>query len=121
MPTVTLRRLRKDLASKLDQLEARAAVLERHARNSNPAALRPPARLSGLQITLAAGLRIIRRFDRLIRGSLSWVARTACSPRLASAGRVVRGGLNGAVLCLALACGMLLVWALAVALVAPPD
>jgi hypothetical protein len=121
MPTVTLRRLRKDLASKLDQLEARAAVLERHARNSNPAALRPPARPSGLQTTLAVGLRIIRRFDRLLRSPLSWVTRTACSPRLAFAVRIVRGGLNGAVLCLALASGMLLVWALAVALVAPPD
>jgi hypothetical protein len=126
MPTITLRRIREDLASKLDQLEARAAVLEQHAQNSSPAAaLRPPARplarLSGLQATLAVGLRIIRRFDRLIRIPLSWVARTAYGPSLAFAARVVRGSFNGAAICLALACAMLLVWALAVAVVAPPD
>ena len=115
MPTITLRRLRTDLASKLDQLEARAIVLERSAPRSTGADLAPASRLL-LSSALNAWLRIVQHTKRVLR-RLDHKAR---NPRIADALRATNGSLNDAVVYLSLACGLLLGSALAIALVAPP-
>ena len=114
MPTITLRRLRTDLASKLDQLEARAIVLERNARRSTGVDL-APASPPLLYSALSAWLRIVQHTKR----SLRKLDQTARSP-VADALPVTNRSLNGAVVYFSLACGLLLASALAMPLVAPP-
>jgi len=115
MPTITLRRLRADFASKLDQLEAQALVLERNARRSAGIDL-APASPPLLSSALSAWLRIVQHTKRLLRR----LDHTARNPMMADALRVTNRSLNGAVVYFSLACGLLLASALAIALVAPP-
>ena len=115
MPTITLRRLRTDLASKLDQLEAQALVLERNSRRSTGVEL-APASPPLVYSALSAWLRIVQHTKRFLRR----LDRTARNPRIADALRVTNGSLNDAVVYLSLAFGLLLASALAIALVAPP-
>jgi hypothetical protein len=115
MTTITLRRLRADLASKLDQLEAQALVLERNSRCSIGVEL-APASPPLLSSALGAWLRIVQHTKRLLR-RLDHKAR---NPIMADTLRVTSGSLSDAIVYLSLACGLLLASALAIALLAPP-
>ncbi len=120
MPVITLRSVRSDLAWKLDQLEVRAAVLERDVRNLAPADL-PPRAPPLASRALWAARAVGQPVDRVIRGLLTAVVRTVRSPRLAFALRLARGYLSDTAICLFLACAGLLISTLALLLVAPPD
>jgi hypothetical protein len=103
MTTITLRRLRADLASQLDQLEAQAFVLERNSRCSigvESAPASPPL----LSSVLSAWLRIVQHTKRLLR-TLDHKAR---NPIMADTLRVTSGSLSDAIVYLSLACGLLL-------------
>lgn len=120
MPAITPRSVRSDLAYKLEQLEVRAAVLERDARE----ALRfefPPRPVPLGERAVAAATAFIGSGIRLFRATVAWLISVARSPRLAFALRVVRGRLADAVLCVAVTGVMLLAAALALLIVAPPD
>jgi hypothetical protein len=119
MTTITLRRLRRELASKVEQLEARAAELERDARCSTGAEL-TPERPSSSRAALGLALRIVRKINRAVGALLIRFNQVARNPELATAIRVTWAGLNDVAMCLSLACAVLLVSALALALVAPP-
>ncbi len=120
MPAITLRSLRSDLAYKLDQLEVRASVLERDARNAVPIDLPPPAEPFGVRAASFA-LAIAQGAVGAVRGAHASLGRAVRSPRLAFALRVVRGSINDAFVCISVASVMLLAWVLALLIVAPPD
>jgi len=118
---VTLRYILPDAGTKLRQLEAGTTALEQDLRDSDPTALRRQT-----------GSRFIRRLALSVwlflwpaycvaRGSLVSFDRTVRSPRLATALRIFRGCLSEGIWYLSLAFGILLVLALAIMLVAPPD
>ena len=119
MATITLRRLRRELASKIEQLEARAAELERDARCSRGAELVPKRPFSS-RAALAFALKSVHETNRSVRRLVTRFNHVARNPDIAAAIRVTRASLNDVVMCLSLACAVLLVSALALALVAPP-
>jgi hypothetical protein len=120
VPAITLRSLRSDLAYKLDQLEVRAAVLERDVRNSMPVDLPPRTEPFGRRVASTVSV-IVGAAVRLVRASFAWIVRAIRSPSLAFALRVVRGCLNDALMCAAFASVAVLVWVLALLIMAPPE
>jgi hypothetical protein len=119
MSTITLRRLQTELASRLDRLDAKAALLEQHAQrfgHPHPA----PERRSFLQPAIGTTLRTARRAKRALAGVVDRLEGVRGDPRIAFALRISWGGLHDAAICLSLACALLLASALALALVAPP-
>lgn len=120
MPAITLRSLRSDLAYKLDQLEVRAAALERDARDSMPVDLPPEPEPFGRRAATTVSV-IVGAAVRLARSSFAWMVRAVRSPGLAFAVRVIRGCFNDALMCVAFASVALLAWVLALLIVAPPD
>ena len=80
MPAITLRSLRSDLAYKLDQLEVRAAVLERDVRNSMPVDLPPRTEPFGRRVASTVSV-IVGAAVRLVRASFAWIVR-AIQPQL---------------------------------------
>jgi hypothetical protein len=120
VPAITLRSVRSDLAYKLEQLEVRAAVLERDAREALPFEL-PPQPLPLSQQVLSAATAAISSAKRGTRSAATWLGGAIRSPRLAFALRVMRGCLNDAVLCVATTGVVLLAAVLALMIVAPPD
>lgn len=127
MAAVTLRSLSADLAAKLDQLEMRASVLERDARNGRSTtslALSAPQRRAGLVNSKAAksvGPRVFGPAYRGVRSSLVWLDSTARSPRLRSALRSIRKWLLEVAFVLSLTCATLLGIVVAILLLAPPE
>ncbi len=119
MTTITLRRLRTELASKMEQLEARAAELERNARCSRGAEL-IPKRPSSSRAVLGLALTIVRKTNRTLGALLVRFNHVFRNPEISTAIRVARTGLNDVAMCLSLACALLLASALALAFVAPP-
>jgi hypothetical protein len=120
VPAVTLISIRSDLALKLEQLEVRAAVLERDAREALPFELsQRPVPLS--QWVLSAVTAALGSGTRLARGATTWLGSVIHSPRLTFALRVVRGRLYDAVLCVVATGVVLLAVAVALLVVAPPD
>jgi hypothetical protein len=120
VPAITLRSVRSDLAYKLEQLEVRAAMLERDAREAVPFEL-PPQPVPLSQQILSAATVAIGSANRATLTAAVWLGSAIRSPRLAFALRVVRGCLNDAVLCVAITGVVLLAVALAFLIVAPPD
>lgn len=120
MPAITLRSLRSDLALKLDQLEMRAAVLERDARAAMPVDLPPqPEPFGARAASMVADS--VGTIARLARGACAWTLRTIESPRLAFALRVVRARFNEAALSAAIAGVLLLSLLIALVIAAPPE
>jgi hypothetical protein len=120
VPAITLRSVRSDLAYKLEEVEVRAAVLERDAREALPFEL-PPQPVPLSRQVLSAATATIGSANRGTRSAAAWLGSVIRSPRLAFALRVVRGCLNDAVLCVAVTGVVLLAAALAFLIVAPPD
>jgi hypothetical protein len=120
VPAVTLRSVRSDLALKLEQLEVRAAVLERDARKALPFEL-PPRQVPFGRRVLSVVTAAIGSGTRLTGGAATWLGSVIHGPRLAFALRVVRGSLTDAVLCVAITGVVLLAAALALMIIAPPD
>lgn len=125
MAVVTLRSLSADLATKLDQLETQAAVLERDARNgrsSTTIALNASqTRATFVVVKAAVWPRVFGSAYRALRSSLVWLDSSARSPRLHSALRTTRDWLLESVFVLSLTCAALLAVVIAILLLAPPD
>lgn len=119
MPTITLRRLRAELASRLEHLDASAALIEQHARRLSPNTLSPSSPPL-LQKASRAGRRLLRGTNLTLHRSTAYIDRVTRDPRIATAVRVTHGGLHEAAFYLSIACGLLLALALALAVVAPP-
>jgi len=119
MTTLTLRRLRTELASRLDHLDARAALLEQHAQRFTRTGL-TPKRPSLLQRALSVALKIVRHTNRALRRSIDWLDGVRRNAQIATAIRITRGSLYDAAMYLSLACAVLLAFAVVLAFVAPP-
>jgi len=128
MSTVTLRRLRPELAAQLGELELAAAVLERDTRNGRailvelgidlPLKRRRLFSLTAVRATLRATLQAA---PRAVIRFFAWTMRAVRSPRLTSALRIVRQTITDLLASISLACLTLLSLTLAILLVAPPD
>jgi hypothetical protein len=115
---ITLRNVRPDVAAKLRQLEVGAAAVDRAARDLFPAELRDEAG-PGLPRRVAVKTRAyLRPAYQAAHASLAWAARAW--PHVMSALRTLRGLVADALMCLSLACGVLIALALVVVCVAPP-
>ncbi len=125
MSTVTLRRLRPELAAQLSQLELGAALVERDARNGRamlaeigivlPVKRR---RLSAVRARSRATLQAAIRTWVLV---LAWHVRILKSPRLAAGVRNTRRWIIDCLTGLSLASVMLASLVLAILVMAPPD
>jgi len=108
------------LAYKLEQLEVRAAVLERDTREALPFDL-PPRRVPPSERAISAATVVIGCGTRLSRAAAAWSGGVLRSPKLGFALRVVRGCVYDAVLCVGVTGVVLLAAALALLVMAPPD
>jgi hypothetical protein len=104
MRTITLRRLRRELAARLDDLEARATAVERTAQRLNPGSSQSPPHPSYLHRALIAGTRIAWRANFKLRRSTAYLDQAARNPRISTAIRVSHGRLHDAAVCLTVAC-----------------
>ena len=120
VPAITLRSVRSDLAYKLEQLEVRAAVLERDTREALPFDL-PPERIPLSERAISAATVVVGWGARLFRAVAVWSIGALRSPKLGFAFRVVRGCIYDAVLCVGVTGVVLLAAALAFLVMAPPD
>jgi hypothetical protein len=120
VPAITLRSVRSDLAYKLEQLEVRAAVLERDTREALPFDL-PPRRVPLSERALSAATVVVGWGTRIFRAVAGWSVGALRSPKLWFALRVVRGCVYDAVLCVGVTGVVLLAAALAFLVMAPPD
>jgi hypothetical protein len=120
MTTITLRRFRKDWASRLDNLEAKSAQIalqaqrfaDPHAIPSRPPLVRRAARL---------GTKIARDANRSLHKATDGLHGMSRNPTLAFGLRMTRAGIHDAGRYLMVASAILLTLALAVAIMAPPD
>jgi hypothetical protein len=108
------------LAYKLEQLEVRAAVLERDTREALPFDL-PPRRVPLSERAISAATVVIGCGNRLSGAASAWSVGVLRSPKLWFALRVVRGCVYDAVLCVGVTGVVLLAAALALLVMAPPD
>jgi len=119
MTTITLRRFRKEWASRLDSLEARSAQLEQQAqRFAGPDAA--PSRPSLARRATRMGRKIARDASRSLHRSADGLEEIRRSPALAFGLRMTRAGIHDASRYVAAASAILLALALAIALLAPP-
>jgi len=120
MTTITLRRFRKEWASRLDSLEAKSAQLAQQAQRfaapdavpSQPSLVRRAARL---------GTKIARDTNRSLHRATDGLHEMSRNPTLAFGLRMTRAGIHDAGRYLMAASAILLALALAVAVLAPPD
>jgi hypothetical protein len=127
MSTVTLRRLRPDLAAQLNQLELAAAVLERDARNGRAILIElglasPLAaqHLSWLEAATGLWARTVKRTWRPAVRSFAAVKRIAQSQEVATGVRVTWGMLQEGVVYLSIAFAVMIPLVLAIIVFAPP-
>jgi hypothetical protein len=120
MTTITLRRFRKDWASRLDSLEAKSAQIAEHAQRFAA----PDTNRSGpslLERAAAAGTKIAHDANRSLHRSVDGLNEIKRNPTLAFGLRMTRAGIHDAGRYLMAASAILVALALAVAIMAPPD
>ncbi len=127
MATVKLRSLPVDVAAKLEQLETRAAVLERDARNGRSITTlalntqQTRARHFGSRQAISVWPLVFGPAYRAVRSSFVWLDSTARSPRLHAALRSIGEWLLECVVVLSATCATLLAIVIAILLLAPPE
>src|SRR4029079_18638004 len=94
MRTITLRRLRRELGARLDDLEARATAVERTAQRLNPGSRQSPPHPSYLHLALIACTRIARGANITLRRSTAYLDQAARNPRIITAIRITHGRLQ---------------------------
>ena len=119
MTTITLRRFRKDWASRLDSLEAKSAQIAQQAQRFAPPDA-TPSRSSLVQRATVAGRKIARDTNRSLHKASGGLHEISRNPNLAFGLRMTRTGIHDAGRYLMIASGILLALALAVAIMAPP-
>src|SRR5262245_5400311 len=119
MTTITLRRFRKEWASRLDSLEEKSAQIAQHAqRFAAPNAT--PSRPSLIRRAADVGRKVARDTNRSLHRSVDGLDEIRRNPTLAFGLRMTRAGIHDAGRYLAIASAILLALALAVAILAPP-
>jgi hypothetical protein len=120
MTTITLRRFRKEWASRLDSLEAKSAQIAQQAQRFAPPGANP-SRPSLAQRAAGVGRKIARDTNRSLHRSVEGLHEIRRNPTLAFGLRITRAGIHDAGRYLMVASAILLALALAVAVLAPPD
>lgn len=120
MTTITLRRFRKDWASRLENLEAKSAQIAQQAQRFAPPGA-TPSQPSMVQRAAVVGRKIARDTNRSLHRASDGLHEISRNPTLAFGLRVTRAGIHDAGRYLMVASGILLALALAVAIMAPPD
>jgi len=120
MTTITLRRFRKEWASRLDSLEAQSAQIAQQAQRFAPPGTNP-SRPSLVQRAAGVGRRFARDTNRSLQRSVDGLDEIRRNPTLAFGLRMTRAGIHDAGRYLIAASAILLTLALALAVLAPPD